>query len=849
MELEIITGTVDRVTFHNSENGYSVLKIRPEDEQYAQSRYGTFTAVGNLSEALDVGDSARFEGYWDEHPKFGAQFKIMGYKRMELEAMPSRPQVQPGLFEKPATPKQGEESLRGAIVHITYYNEDNGWGVIKIDPGKSKTVPPEAFNYDGSVTVVGVMPEVVEGESAEFTGRWVNNEQYGKQFKAATTIPIAPKSEQGIIRYIADTVFGIGPVTAQRIYDHFGDDTMELLDSNPERIREVGLKKSLEESFIEAWSGNRTLRQIMIHLQSYGITSRLAKRIFDNYGPQTLAILQADPYQLADDLHGIGFKKADTIARGMGIPQDAPSRLRAGLVYTLSRMALEGHTYMPRLELMEAARELLGVQEYEIDLDQQIREQLLAGLLKADVLGPEEDPSGGIYLPIYYHSESGAADRLALLANTPSKISYRAKSLEWDTYLEELAKKNDVSLTEQQQSAVRGVLSNKISVLTGGPGTGKTTTLRMVINALDEEKFTYELASPTGRAAKRLSEATGRPASTIHRLLGWNPQQGGFEHDDDEPLSADVIVIDESSMLDLILFYSLLKALRPSAHLLLVGDVDQLPSVGAGNVLNDVINSGIAHVTRLTQIFRQEDDSHIVTNAHRINQGTMPITDNDSRDFFFFNMTEPEEAAQTIVDLMDGRLARKLSDLDPDFELNPMEDVQVIAPMYRGPIGVNALNQALQERLNREGGFAEKRLGGKVFRVKDRVMQTKNNYEKEVFNGDVGTIYGIDDNDSRISVVFDGQPVEYEFSEAEEQLIHAYCISTHRSQGSEYPVVVMPVMTQHYMMLQRNLLYTAITRAKRMVVLVGTRKAVRMAVENNKVAERYSGLAMRLQQK
>ncbi len=835
MQLQVISGTVEHVTFYNADNGYSVLKIVPDDETNIQNDNGTLTIVGNFPGGLERGESADFEGHWVENPQYGTQFKALGFERVQRAANGSFP------AQSTSPVGGGTATLRATIQRITYYNEDNGWGVVKVEP-HDRDYPEEAMSYDGLIAVVGVMPELVEGESAEFTGRWVNNEQYGKQFKADQVVPISPKNRDGIVHYIADTVFGIGQVTANRIYDYFGDQTLEILDNDPERVRDVpGLKPNLAKNLIDAWSSGRQLRQIMVHLQSYGITSRLAKRIYDEYGSNTLQIVQTDPYQLADDVHGIGFKKADQIARGMGIAADSAARLRAGLVYALRQMSNDGHTYAPRHLLIETARDLLGVQVSDDELDLQLREQILASKLRSDILRYRGGETEAIYLPQYHTSERNAATQLKRLANSPSKILHEMKNTDWDEYLAELAQENNVSLTEEQQGAVKAALTSKISVLTGGPGTGKTTTLRMVINALDQEHYSYHLASPTGRAAKRLAEATGREARTIHRLLGWNPQEGGFEHDEDNPLDADVVIIDESSMIDLLLFYNLLKALRVDTHLMLVGDVDQLPSVGAGNVLNDVIASQIAAVTRLSQIFRQEDASHIVTNAHRINHGQMPVTDNESKDFFFFTMEDPQEAAEMVVDIVVNRLAKKLGEYDRT------NDVQVIAPMYRGPIGVNALNEALQNTLNPPRvSLAEKRLGGRTFRKGDKVMQTKNNYEKDVFNGDIGIIHGIHDDDNSLEVVIDGRYIPYDYADAEEQLIHAYCISTHRSQGSEYPVVVMPVMTQHYMMLQRNLLYTAITRARQMVVLVGTRKAVAIAVENNKVAERYSGLMVRL---
>lgn len=842
MDSKIIEGTVDFVKFRNDDNGFSILNVIPDDNEFAYNANGTLTVVGSFPQGLDVGESATFEGYFTEHEKFGIQLKVMGYEKIfrEPPVELSTTQNQSQMFGN-GTPKADEVTLRGSIERVTFYNPENGWTVAKIAPYEDTDYDEEAVSYDGLIAVTGVMPELADGMPVEFTGRWVHNEQYGKQFKATQAIPVAPDNKDGIIRYIADTVFGIGEVTATRIYNHFGDKTMEILDDNPEAIRQVsGLKHQLQDNLIEVWKENRVERNIMVHLQSYGITSRMAKRIYSEYGSEALGIVNQNPYQLAEDLHGIGFRKADDIAGGLGIPHDSPYRVRAGLVYALSEWTNEGHTYAPTDVLIEQAAELLGVEDKSL-IETQIQEQILAQRLRADTLLVDGEEIHAIYLTHFYAAEKVVSETLRLMADSPSRIISRMKDTNWERYLADLAKANNVQLTPQQQSAVQAALSSKISVLTGGPGTGKTTTLRMVINALDEEGITYKLASPTGRAAKRLGEATEQEATTIHRMLGWNPMEARFEFDEDNPLPVDMLVIDEASMIDLQLFHRLLNALRVGTHLLLVGDVDQLPSVGAGNVLNDVINSGIGHVTRLNQIFRQQDSSHIVTNAHRINQGNMPISDNDSEDFFFFKIDDPMQAASMIVNLVTTRLEKKVGDYDR------LNDVQVIAPMYRGQIGVNALNQALQEALNPpKTGLIEKRLGGRVFRKGDKVMQTKNNYEKEVFNGDIGIIHAIDPDERVIQVVIDGAFVNYNYDDAEEQLIHAYCISTHRSQGSEYPIVVMPLMTQHYMMLQRNLIYTAITRAKRMVVLVGTHKAMFIAVNNNKVAERYSGLLPRL---
>lgn len=735
---------------------------------------------------------------------------------------------------------KGMETLTGTIERITYYNDENGYTVLKLTPDKRR---PDAAARDGTVAVVGTMPELQPGESVEFSGAWLNDPKWGMQFRAEMVRPIIPTSRTGIINYLASGIVkGIGPRTAERIVDHFGEETLTILDREPHRIEEVpGLKTSLAHGLVKAWADNQAMRQTMIYLQGYGISSRMAVRIYAEYGQETVTKIKDDPYRLADEVFGIGFIRADMIARQMGIEPDARNRIRAGLHYTLNKLASEGHTYAPRAVLLDTARDLLEIADRP-DITARISAVLDGQILAEDLISDSVRQDNGtsvtaIYLPVYYHSEKGAAQRLRDMALSPSSLAAAWRDTHWPGFLAELAKSNNVALTDQQQGAVRAALTSKVSVLTGGPGTGKTTTLQMVINALLAAKRSFRLASPTGRAAKRLSEATGQPASTIHRMLGYSPD-GYFAQDDDAPLEADMVIVDEASMIDLVLFYSLLKALRPTTHLMLVGDVDQLPSVGAGNVLRDVMNSGLAHVTRLETIFRQSADSLIVDNAHRVNHGEMPYLHNRSSDFYFFKEEDPQKAAELVVDIVLNRLPDK-------FGYDPMDDVQVIAPMYRGPIGVHALNDALQRALNGDHRLAEKKLGGRVFRAGDKVMQIRNNYEKDVFNGDIGRITGIDFDENLLEIVMDGRYVYYDWTEAEE-LTHAYCISTHRSQGGEYPVVVIPLMTQHYMMLQRNLVYTAITRARKMVVLVGTHKAVHIAVSNNKVAERYCGLLARL---
>lgn len=731
-----------------------------------------------------------------------------------------------------------QEELSGVIERVTYFNEDNGYSVVKILPEKRY---PRAQARDGTVAVVGFMPPLNEGETAEFTGEWVTDPKYGRQFRAQQAIPVPPNTAQGIINYLSSGIVkGIGPRTAEKIAKHLGENTVAILDAEPTRIYDVPrLKPQLARTLIKVWPKKRGERNMLIYLQGLGVSARFAQRIVSEYGGHTRQVIENNPYQLADDVFLIGFRKADQIARQMGLPPDDARRLRSGLRFALNQLTGEGHTYAPRDELLEKAADLLDVDDAAA-LAVALQGQLMAGKLVEDKLQDPAmaEPIHAIYLPGFFQAETKASQLLQAMASSASPIIRDHRKTPWSQFLKAQSASIKDPPTAQQFDAVKAALTSKVSVLTGGPGTGKTTTLQMLINALNEGDYRFSLASPTGRAAKRLGEATGEEASTIHRLLGFSPDEGGFKHDESNQLPADMVVIDEASMLDLRLFHSLLKALRPSTHLMLVGDVDQLPSVGAGNVLRDVIDSGIAQVTRLNQIFRQDDKSHIVSNAHRINQGLQPITDNQSSDFFFFNVSEPEAVADNIVEIVKTKAPSK-------WALDPVRDIQVIAPMYRGAAGVNNLNSRLQKELNGDFRQAEVKLGSRLFRVGDKVMQTRNNYDKEVFNGDIGFIDSINDDDNSLEVVIDGRYVAYDFSEMDD-LMHAYCISTHRSQGSEYPAVVMPVLTQHYLMLQRNLLYTAITRAKQLVILVGTRQAAHIAVKNNKVAERHSGLLQRL---
>ncbi len=757
------------------------------------------------------------------------------------------------------------EKIAGVVDQIPYHDENTGWSVIKIVPEKDY---PQAQGHDGTVTVVGTMPSFTEGESAQFTGEWDNNQRFGRQFKASAAILRLPKTENEIISYLSSAeVKSIGPKTAKIIVDHFGEATIDILDEEPERLFRIReLKPELARRLMRDWEDNHVQRHTLIYLQEkLGFNTRLARRIYSKYGTETRRNIRTDPYQLATD-EFINFKKADDIARKLGALDEHRGRLRAGLLQAVNDFVRDGHAFAPRPGVLAQAAKLLRLE------DEGALEEALNDLLDDEKLGEEEldggkgsKPTRAIYLPRFWHAENDVTEKLRAIALRSSRLIHVHRDTDWTRFLADLSQSSNLASSAQQESAVRTALTSKVSVLTGGPGTGKTATLQMIINALRESDFVFKLAAPTGRAARRLSDATENIASTIHRLLRWDPDSRGFKHHEGNTLRVDIIVIDEASMLDLLLFNYLLKALQPTTHLLLVGDVDQLPSVGAGNVLRDVVDSGIASVTRLDRIFRQDDSSHIVSNAHRINQGKRPISDNNSSDFFFFEIADPEAVADMLVDIVKRRIPAR-------WDFDPVQDIQVIAPMKDGMIGVNKLNSRLQQALNGVS-TAWVKSGRHVFRVGDKVMQTRNNYDKDVYNGDIGFIQSINTDDKSLKIKFDygdqGRPLEqpadlsdesdlerflelppgsdlvtYQFSELDDLML-AYCITVHKTQGSEFPAVVMPIHSQHYMMLQRNLLYTAITRAKKLVVLVGTRDALQKAVDN-KVAERHSGLLHRL---
>jgi exodeoxyribonuclease V alpha subunit len=733
------------------------------------------------------------------------------------------------------------DQLHGAVERVTYYNEETGYSVIRLD----------VAGQPGLVTVVGNLPEVNPGESLRLGGVWTTHQQYGRQFKAEWCEQILPATVEGIKKYLGSgLVKGVGPVTAARIVQRFGADTLRVLDEEPRRLREaLGVGPKRASAIARSWEEQKQIRQVMLFLQSHGVTTGLAVKIYKTYGDDAIQVVQENPYRMARDIWGVGFKTADKIARDLGLPPDAPSRVQAGVAYTLSQLADEGHVYAPEEELIPVAIRLLDVSP---DLVQAAIEDLNAEeVVRRETLiypSAENTPAEprqvreerAVYLAPFYYGEIGVTHRLQTLVENPTTRLLPFRSVNWNALLAQVARGSAIELSPEQRKAVQTALTHKVTVLTGGPGTGKTVSVRTIIGALEAMNCRYALCAPTGRAAKRLSEATDRPAKTVHRLLKYAPVEG-FRHNQENPLAADCLIVDEASMLDLLLTNNLLKAVDPAAHVLFVGDVDQLPSVGAGDVLRDVINSGRAAVMQLTTIFRQAANSGIVVNAHRINQGQPPIL-NEFDDFYFFSKTEPQEAASLLVDVVQRRIPHK-------FGLDPVDELQVLAPMYRGACGVANLNASLQQALNPASAHkAERRLGGRNFRVGDKVMQTRNNYTRDVYNGDIGRVTGIDPVEQTLTVTIDGQPVRYDWGEADE-LVHAFAVSVHKSQGSEYPAVVMPVLTQHYLMLQRNLLYTAITRAKRLVVLVGTRRAIGIAVRNAKVRERHSGLSVRLMEK
>jgi exodeoxyribonuclease V alpha subunit len=729
-------------------------------------------------------------------------------------------------------------TLDAVLERITYANQETGYTVARVATARSSDL----------LTVVGPLLGAQPGEGLRLQGRWASHPQYGRQFQVEAYTTVLPATIQGIRRYLGSGLIkGIGPKMAERIVDHFGQTTLEVIEQEPARLVEVpGLGPKRTAMITAAWEEQQAIKEVMVFLQGVGVSTSLGVRIYKTYGDDAIEMVRREPYRLASDVWGIGFKTADQIARSLGIPHDSPQRVKAGLQFALSQATEDGHCYLPQTELVTKATELLGVDTglAERCLEELVAEEgVVAEPLPTAAVSPglPEGTGRAIWLVPFHRAERAlAAGLLRLLENPADRLAW-SQVVDWTVALDWLRRTTGVTLAPEQEAAVRLALTERVAVLTGGPGCGKSYTVRAVVTLALAKQAKILLAAPTGRAAKRLAELAGLEAATLHRLLQLRPG-GDAAFDRDHPLDADLVVVDEASMLDVLLANKLIKAIPPGAHLLFVGDVDQLPSVGAGEVLRDLLSANRLPRVRLTHIFRQAQQSGVITNAHRINAGQHPIT-HGLADFFLFVEEDSDRVADLVVEIVANRLPRR-------FGLDPREEVQVLCPMHRGPAGAGTLNERLQAALTpaREG-LAERRFGGRVYRVGDKVMQLRNNYDKGtagVFNGSVGQVTAISLEDQELRVRLDeDEEVSYGFDELDE-LTHAYAVSIHRSQGSEYPCVVVPVTTSAWLMLQRNLLYTAVTRAKRIVVLVGSRRALAKAVRTQGAGRRYTALTDRL---
>ncbi|MFF7195453.1 ATP-dependent RecD-like DNA helicase [Streptomyces sp. NPDC093221] len=732
--------------------------------------------------------------------------------------------------------ESGLAVLDGVLERITYANEDTGYTVARVDTGRGS---------GDLLTVVGALLGAQPGESLRMHGRWGSHPQYGKQFSVENYTTVLPATIQGIRRYLGSGLIkGIGPRIAERIVDHFGTGTLEIIEGEPKRLIEVpGLGPKRTKLIAAAWEEQKAIKEVMVFLQGVGVSTSIAVRIYKGYGDASISVVKNQPYRLAAEVWGIGFLTADRIAQAVGIPHDSPERVKAGLQYALSQATDGGNCYLPEERLIADSVKLLQVDTgLVIDCLGELAEE--EGVVRESVPSPDghEEQVKAVYLVPFHRAEISLAAQLLRLLRGPEDRLPAFRDVEWDKALAWLATRTGADLAPEQQEAVRLALTEKVAVLTGGPGCGKSFTVRSVVELARAKKAKVVLAAPTGRAAKRLAELTGAEASTVHRLLELKPG-GDAAYDKDRPLDADLVVVDEASMLDLLLANKLVKAVPPGAHLLFVGDVDQLPSVGAGEVLRDLLAAdGPVPAVRLTRIFRQAQQSGVVTNAHRINSGVPPLTQG-LPDFFLFAEEDSEEVARLTVDVVARRIPAR-------FGLDPRRDVQVLAPMHRGPAGAGVLNGLLQQAVTpARPDLPERRFGGRTFRVGDKVTQIRNNYDKGangVFNGTVGVVTGLDTVEQRLTVHTDeDEEIPYDFDELDE-LAHAYAVTIHRSQGSEYPAVVIPVTTSAWMMLQRNLLYTAVTRAKRLVVLVGSRRAIGQAVRTVSAGKRFTALDHRL---
>lgn len=735
-------------------------------------------------------------------------------------------------------PQHFTVKIRGVVERITYQNPENGYTVLKC----------AVKSYKELVTVIGSLLDVNVGSVLLIYGNWKVDSRYGRQFAAESWEETLPATVFGIEKYLGSGLIkGVGPKYAKKIVAQFGIETLEVIETDISRLQEVdGIGKKRIKMIRDSWERQKEIKNVMLFLQDHGVSTSFAAKIYRQYGNESLDKMKENPFQMADDIWGIGFKTADGIAQKLGFAKEAYVRLRSGIMYTLSNLADEGHVFAYQEQLIAKAAELLEAEESSIvmTLDQMIADKDL--ICETVDYKTDQAEMKAIYLPAFYYAEAGVAGKLKRLAQSPAtdRLWHALMDARQKTGNESLSidvgkiqEKVEMKYDEIQADAIRKAAVSKVMVLTGGPGTGKTTTTQGIIAAYRSFGLKILLAAPTGRAAKRMTEATGLEAKTIHRLLECKPPEG-YQKNEDNPLDGDVLIIDECSMIDMILMNALLKAIPEGMRLILVGDIDQLPSVGAGNVLRDIIDSGVFPVVRLTRIFRQAQSSRIIMNAHAINEGKFPdISNGKNTDFFYIEKEDPEEAVQEIVRLVKNNL--------PRYYKTPWNHIQVLTPMQKGIVGAANLNLALQEALNPQGDGL--RRGGYLFRTGDKVMQIRNNYEKEIFNGDIGTVESVDLQERTLKVNFDQHIIEYEASELDE-LVHAYATTIHKAQGSEYPIVVMPVLMNHYVMLQRNLIYTGITRAKKVLVIVGTRKALSYAVRNVTVTKRNTFLKERLSQ-
>jgi exodeoxyribonuclease V alpha subunit len=710
-----------------------------------------------------------------------------------------------------------QEVLAGLVERVTYHNVENGFCVLRI----------KARGHRELITVVGHAAVIAAGEWITASGEWTNDRTHGQQFKTRFMRTSAPTSVDGIEKYLGSgMIHGIGPVYAKKLIKAFGEKVFDVIEAEPARLREVtGIGRVRAKRITDGWAEQKIIREIMVFLHSHGVGTARAVRIFKTYGSDAIQVMTENPYRLASDIRGIGFKTADAIAMKLGIAKTALIRVRAGISYALTEAMDEGHCGLPTEELVPLAVKLLEVDKELVQTALNL--ELGDGTVVADTVGE----TACIFLGGLYRAEQVIAERLLRLINGKLPWPY----IDPDRALPWIEQKTGLSLAESQLTAIRLALLSKVLVITGGPGVGKTTIVNSILRILAAKGVSLLLCAPTGRAAKRMTEATGFEAKTIHRLLEVDPKAGGFKRGSDNPLDCDLVVVDETSMVDVMLMQALMKAIPDNAALLIVGDIDQLPSVGPGQVLADIIASGAVPVVRLTEVFRQAAQSKIITTAHQINRGVIPDLSKPEgeSDFYFVPADDPETAVTRIVDLVKTRIPQR-------FGLDPIRDIQVLCPMNRGGVGARSLNIELQAALNPAGERKVERFGW-IFAPGDKVMQVENDYDKEVYNGDIGYIDDVDRDDGELTASFDGRTVTYGFGELD-TLVPAYAATIHKSQGSEYPAVVIPVMTQHYTMLQRNLLYTGVTRGKRLVVLVGQKKAVAIAVKNVSGRRRWSKL-------